>query len=478
MYKLLLMLIVLAGMMIMPASSVSSQDDTTDEPPVTIHVVQRGENLFRIALNYGLTTAEVAQVNGITDPASIIVGQRLIIPIGGVPQAQPSTVPIEHQVRAGENLASIASLYDLTVDELAQRNGVTNPNTIYVGQVLIIGETTPASADTAEAVATTMHSVQRGETLFTIATRYGTTVDIIQSLNGISNAAVIFAGQELLVPAGSDGQPSAVNFPAPVTAVDVLPLAFTEGQTGRVRILTSESATLIGTFLNTALTVNAEENSTRHTILIGVPVGTAPDIYTMLLTVSSASGVVELPVNIRVNGAGYGTQFITLPEDRLPLLTPAVEDNELSILQGVTGRYTPERQFNGPFGLPAAAAMNSAFGATRSYNGGIAQSIHTGADFAAAPGAAVFAAAPGRVALADTFNIRGISVIIDHGWGVYTNYSHMAERYVELGQVVNAGDVIGVVGSTGRSTGAHLHWELWVNGIPVDPLQWTRVSFP
>jgi len=477
MHKLVFILILLAGVMSIPASSVLGQSEGGDESPVTIHVVQRGENLFRIALNYGLTTEEVAQVNGITDPTSILVGQRLIIPVGGVPAAQTPAEPIEHQVQAGETLASIATLYSLTVEDLARRNGITNPNTIFVGQVLTVGENTADPNTPVQSTATSTHIVQRGETLFTIATSYGTSVEVIQSLNEISNASVIFVGQELLIPA-DEAQPSAVNFPAPITAVDVLPLAFTEGETGRVRVVTSSAATIIGTFLNTALAVTTEENGTIHTMLIGVPVGTAPNIYTMLLTVTSVAGIVELPINIQVSGAGYGTQFITLPEDRLPLLTPAVEENELSILQGVTDRYTPERYFNGPFGLPAAAAMNSAFGATRSYNNGVAQSVHTGADFAAAPGAAVLAAAPGRVALADTLNIRGISVIIDHGWGIYTNYSHMAERYVELGQFVETGDVIGAVGSTGRSTGAHLHWELWVNGVPVDPLQWTRVSFP
>jgi len=461
-------------MLLMPASSVLAQDD--EVPPVTIHVVQRGENLFRIALNYGLTTEDVAQVNGITDPASITVGQRLIIPVGGLPGAAPAE-PLEHEVQPGENLASIAALYALTVDDLAQRNGITNPNTIYVGQVLIIADQIPESSDVPAVTTSATHIVQPGETLFNIATSYGTSVEAIQSLNEIGNAAVIFSGQSLLIP-GDGGQPSAVNLPVPVTDLDVRPLVFTEGQTGRVRLTTSEVVTITGTFLDTALIVNVENNGTSHIILVGVPVGTVPGVYPMQLQVTAPSGVVSLPVNIQIRGAGYGTQFITLPEDRLPLLTPAVEDNELSILQGVTGRYTPERYFGGPIGLPAAAAMNSAFGATRSYNSGVAQSIHTGADFAAAPGAAIFAAAPGRIALADTFNIRGVSVIIDHGWGVYTNYSHMAERYVEVGQFVQAGDIIGVVGSTGRSTGAHLHWELWVNGVPVDPLQWTRVSFP
>ncbi|MBZ0288996.1 MAG: M23 family metallopeptidase, partial [Anaerolineae bacterium] len=89
----------------------------------------------------------------------------------------------------------------------------------------------------------------------------------------------------------------------------------------------------------------------------------------------------------------------------------------------------------------------------------------------------VLAAAPGRVVLADTLNVRGIATIIDHGWGVYTGYWHQAQQYVQVGQMVTTGQVIGAIGATGRVTGAHLHWELWVGGVAVDPMQWVRLSF-
>src|SRR5690606_19753354 len=97
----------------------------------------------------------------------------------------------------------------------------------------------------------------------------------------------------------------------------------------------------------------------------------------------------------------------------------AVEENELTILRRAASAVTPERYFDGPMSLPAAAAMNSPFGTRRSYNGSAFDRFHTGADFAGAPGSPILAAASGRVVLADTLNIRGNSVMIDHGWGVY-----------------------------------------------------------
>jgi murein DD-endopeptidase MepM/ murein hydrolase activator NlpD len=84
----------------------------------------------------------------------------------------------------------------------------------------------------------------------------------------------------------------------------------------------------------------------------------------------------------------------------------------------------------------------------------------------------------GVVILAENLPVRGNATIIDHGWGVITGYWHQSEIYVAVGDVVAPGQTIGVVGSTGRSTGPHLHWEMWVGGVQVDPMQWVQQSFP
>ena len=114
----------------------------------------------------------------------------------------------------------------------------------------------------------------------------------------------------------------------------------------------------------------------------------------------------------------------------------------------------------------------------RSYNGSAYDRFHHGVDFAGATGTSVLAAADGKVVLADTLNIRGRTTVINHGWGLYTAYAHQNSIQVSLGEQVNSGQVIGTIGSTGRSTGPHLHWELWLNGVNVDPLQWVQQVFP
>jgi murein DD-endopeptidase MepM/ murein hydrolase activator NlpD len=83
----------------------------------------------------------------------------------------------------------------------------------------------------------------------------------------------------------------------------------------------------------------------------------------------------------------------------------------------------------------------------------------------------VTAPADAIVALAEPLQVRGNAVILDHGRGVFTGYWHLSELRVTPGQRVAAGDLLGLVGNTGLSTGAHLHWELRIYGIAVDPMQ-------
>ncbi len=121
-------------------------EEPTTQPEVIAgpqqHVVQPGENLFRIALNHGVTVEALAQANGITNPAFIYVGQVLIIPGGGTPvtppQPQPGHGEIVHVVQPGENLFRIALKYNLDYFYLAQYNNIANPAAIYAGQQLRI----------------------------------------------------------------------------------------------------------------------------------------------------------------------------------------------------------------------------------------------------------------------------------------------------------------------------------------------------
>jgi murein DD-endopeptidase MepM/ murein hydrolase activator NlpD len=135
---------------------------------------------------------------------------------------------------------------------------------------------------------------------------------------------------------------------------------------------------------------------------------------------------------------------------------------------------TPDSQWQTSFQLPIDSylTVSAPFGARRSYNGGPYRSYHEGVDFSAYGGTPVMAPARGTVVLAEFLYVRGGAVILDHGLGIYSGYYHLSSVLTEVGQVVEPGQIIGEVGTTGLSTGNHLHWDLLVDSVWVDAAAW------
>lgn len=486
----------LAGMLGLPALFVLAQDaEPTVSPGVTIYVVQRGETLSQIAQNLGTTTGTLVRLNNIVNESNITVGQRLLVPVAG---SRTDGIPsIMHVVQPGETVENIAQLYGLSPDELNARNNLTDAASFYVGLLLDVSRIptpvptvvpptegaiaeapAPEEADVLpEAVVT--HTVLRGQTMFRIAQQYGVTVNDIARANQISDPTLIYAGQELVIPGLRAPQIDAsVDMPGPARSIQVTPLVFIEGETGRIELITDAPMSITGTFIDQTLHDAINENPLEHVLLVGIPVGTTPGVYPLNLTLTDGAGMpTPMSMNIQIISGNYRRESITLLADRASLLNPEVEDAELTRLRTTTSVFTPTRYFEGPLGLPAAAPLSSPFGTTRSYNGGEFSRVHTGTDFAAASGTPILAPAAGRVVLVDHFDVRGNVTIIDHGWGVFTVYCHQTEPYVSVGDMVTARQVIGITGSTGRVTGSHLHWELWIDGIAVDAMQWVQESF-
>ena len=119
--------------------------------------------------------------------------------------------------------------------------------------------------------------------------------------------------------------------------------------------------------------------------------------------------------------------------------------------------------------MPAEGPYSSAFGLKRFYNDQ-PRSPHSGLDIAAPDRSVISAAAPGVVTAKGEYFFNGNTIIVDHGYGLSTMYCHMSEIAVELGQKLETGDQIGLVGKTGRVTGPHLHWGVSLNNTRVDPL--------
>jgi len=142
---------------------------------------------------------------------------------------------------------------------------------------------------------------------------------------------------------------------------------------------------------------------------------------------------------------------------------------ERETLHQIMSRLSPERLWHGHFIKPVSGKITSPFGARRKINGTYL-SIHHGVDFRASLKPPVRAINSGRVVFCDRMVLSGLTVVIDHGKGLYSLYAHLSESHVNVNDRVKKGQIIGMSGNTGRSTGPHLHLGVTICGISIDPI--------
>jgi murein DD-endopeptidase MepM/ murein hydrolase activator NlpD len=215
--------------------------------------------------------------------------------------------------------------------------------------------------------------------------------------------------------------------------------------------------------------------------------------YLSIMTIRASCPPGEYPVIVRgidvndeevsfdgevvVKDGGYITERITISTGKQEeLYDPAVEERkkrEEAKVRSVIMNWSDEQLWTGKFAVPVKGKLTSPFGTYRTFNTG-ATERHLGTDFAAKEGTPVRASNRGKVVLAEDMVMRGKCVILDHGRGVFTIYNHMSDIVVGAGDVVEKGQVIGFVGSTGLATGPHLHWEARVFRWVTDPMDWTE----
>jgi LysM repeat protein len=187
-----------------PTSTPETAEATSTESSSTegsSYIVRWGDTLLSIAQRFGTTVDDIKAINGLTSDF-IIVGQELVVPgdvyIPPDINTPPGDTPGTHIVQPGENLFRIALRYGVTVDAIAQANHIVNPWFIYVGQELSIpggGGGTPGRGPGGRT-----HVVQPGDTLYSIAVRYDTTVQALVIANNLTSPHLIYVGQTLSVP--------------------------------------------------------------------------------------------------------------------------------------------------------------------------------------------------------------------------------------------------------------------------------------
>ena len=175
------------------ATAVPTVEATPSPVGALVHVVAAGETLLSIAQRYDTTTQAILNRNGLYDPNTIYVGQQLSIPVGSTTAEPVATVTVEHIVASGESLSQLARHYRTTVSAImAQNPAVFDPNNVPAGTKLVVtvGNLPPVVT----------RIVRRGENLYTIAAQYGVSVHSLVQANGLSNPNRIYVGQLLLIP--------------------------------------------------------------------------------------------------------------------------------------------------------------------------------------------------------------------------------------------------------------------------------------
>ncbi|MGB2633017.1 MAG: M23 family metallopeptidase [Candidatus Acidiferrum sp.] len=207
--------------------------------------------------------------------------------------------------------------------------------------------------------------------------------------------------------------------------------------------------------------------------LLGVDLEKAPGRYEWKVSWAGPGGESQsCSVFVTVRAGKFPTERLTVEKQFVqpdPEQEKRAEEDQKK-MRAIYDTVTPERLWDGKFRLPLKDVTTGGnFGRRRILNGE-SRSPHAGVDFPAATGTAVFASQSGKVVLAENLYYSGNTVVIDHGYGIYTLYAHLSKIGVQPDEMVKAGDEIGKVGATGRVTGPHLHWGLTIDHARVNAM--------
>lgn len=206
--------------------------------------------------------------------------------------------------------------------------------------------------------------------------------------------------------------------------------------------------------------------------LIGVPLDTEPGRYTLtLLGVDPALRDQALEIATKT----FTTENVNFTQEKTALMLS--ERRESKIIGAAKLFQSRDQQWESVFMYPVDGPVIGEYGIKRLRNGTIVAGFHKGIDLRAAKGTPLLASNAGTVMMASRFKAHGNTVMINHGQGVMTIYLHMDTIAVKVRQKVRKGQEIGTVGATGLATAPHVHFQVFVHGVPVDPKPWMETEF-
>jgi len=460
MYKRIVLVIFLI-MLVLPTGSIQAQSQ--DLP---VYIVQNGDTINIIALRFGISSKDLIDANQLANPDILVVGTTLKIPgLEGVTgEISPHPAPL------GANLARLSRQTQLPVETLIMLNRITSPNEIYAGSNLIIpaGNSQLTLAETAP--------LANGQSMLEYAAANDNDPWVISGINQQSNPSGLIPNDPVYLPS-SDALTHYWGSPL-IQEIQVSPLPLVQGKTITIRVKTTEAVNISGNLADRQLNFFAAGEN-EYVALQGIHALAEPGLASFKLSITLPDSPPFTLEQSLLLESGYYSNEPALTVDP-QTIDPAVTKPEDDLIRSIITASTPQKYWSGIFQLPVdePACIKSWYGNRRSYNGGPYIYFHTGVDYGVCANLNIYAPEAGVVVYTGALTVRGNATIIDHGWGVYSGIWHQQSINVKVGDVVTKGQLIGQIGGTGRVTGPHLHWEVWVNGVQVEPLDWLDTEFP
>ena len=453
--------------------NISSQKEVfaqESQPSGPIYVVQEGDTLWGIAQRFGVPIEDLARENNISDPGGLSAGDELIIPgMEGI-----NDVLVTREIPLGENLRSISRRLRLPEDSIIRLNHITSPVELFRGYNLVV----PDSRQ--EDISSTRMALASGQSLFELALLEGINTWALAAINGLEGTWSAIPGDVLIMP-HQEAVDGPGGLPGEILSLDAGVEPLTQGKISVIRLEATEEMDAGGSLAGNPLHF-FNNGDGEYIALQGIHALIEPGLYPLILEGELNNGITfGFTQMVYVAPGDYTYKSLQVPPETID---PANTKPEDEIWNALPKSITPVKMWNGVFQNPVAPSpcgFTDTFGHRRSYNGSPYNYFHTGLDFCYNYNNEVneiYAPADGVVVFAGPLVVRGNATLIDHGWGVYTGYMHQEEILVEEGDMVETGQVIGIVGETGRVNGPHLHFEVWAGGVQVDPLDWLESPIP
>lgn len=458
--------LILFAAILLPAAVVFAQNN--DVYP--IYQIESGDFLSLVAIRFGTTVQEIIDINNIANADTISIGDQIKIPsLKGL-----SGKLVTDAVQIGDTLSSVAIRSGMSAEDILRINHVASRSEFYIGKTIILVESEEASPYAPAS------SFAEGETLIEKAVQQNVNPAELKKINQLAGNWDRTDRQLVFIRSAEGSDATAQSITPLFTRLELRSLPLVQGETYVLEIDQAKNLDLSGSLAGAALRFfNDPETPDRKIAMIGIKADQTTGLSDISLRAVAEDGeTFTLDQKILIE-PGLFTYEVVSGVDAATLEDHS-NDIDRQALEGVT-ETSPIRQWGTRMSYPVDEPyIASGFGNRRTYNNTDYKNYHTGLDFGVwtANNINIYAAADGKVLFCSELPIHGLHTIIDHGWGVYSTYSHQSQAVVTVGQEVKRGEVIGLIGNSGRSAGPHLHWEIRVNGIYVDPNTWLKTDFP